>query len=145
MKRILKALLDHHTYKVLFWIWLALIVILSSYPDLSPDEEKTKRLFSIRLDYLAHIIMYLILSMLVILWKSGLERIRFKTGIIYTLLLIAFSYVEELHQSIIPGRSYNIVDFIYNSLGVILGYFTALLLIKYRTFENIFNRFGKGH
>lgn len=133
MKQILNAFLESNTYKYFFWIWFVLIVVLSSYPDLSPAESQTKRLFSIRLDYLAHIIIYLILSMLLFLWRSNMERINIKTAVLCTLFLIAFSYTEELHQSIIPGRSYNIVDFVYNSLGVLLGYFLSHIVIKYKT------------
>lgn len=133
MKQILNAFLESNTYKYFFWIWFVLIVVLSSYPDLSPAESQTKRLFSIRLDYLAHIIIYLILSMLLFLWRSNMERINIKTAVLCTLLLIAFSYTEELHQSLIPGRSYNIVDFVYNSLGVLLGYFLSHIVIKYKT------------
>jgi len=105
-----------------FWIWLILILILSSIPNL-PVHPKTI-IPHVRSDYLIHFIQYFILAALFVFWRQETYIQIYKI----ILLLIAgflFASADELHQLIIPGRSLNIKDVISDMLGFFFGFMSA--------------------
>jgi VanZ family protein len=75
-----------------------------------------------RLDYIMHFCEYGFLTFLTFLWFAGSE-FKFNTRkiILITLSLMLFAFLDELHQKLIPGRTYNIRDILSNESGIIVG------------------------
>jgi VanZ family protein len=67
-----------------------------------------------RLDYLEHFGIFFILGMLYIV-------ARYKYNINVVILLTIYAVLVEFVQIIIPGRTFNPWDFIYNLIGLILS------------------------
>lgn len=123
--------------KIVFWLWLVFIAVVSSLPNI-PTQEINIWDEPFRLDYLEHFGVFAILLGLFTLWKSddsGLFNIR--KNYPFVLGLLFFAIIDELHQLWIPGRSYNPLDLIYNLLGSISGmYLTKFTLRKIAIKEN---------
>jgi len=100
--------------------WLLTIIILSSIPNIPTLKIHTARK-EIRLDYLMHFTEYGILTFITLLSFAGNEfRMSFRKIMLITASLIVFAYLDEFHQKIIPGRTYNIRDFLSNASGVVV-------------------------
>jgi VanZ family protein len=111
-------------YKYLFFTWGIIIIIVSSIPDLKiPVPEKLAP------DKLAHFIEYFIFSCLFCLYLYFSKRTE-RRIIVLTIILIAFAYLDELHQKLIPGRQYSLYDFTADFLGIISGW--SILFIMNR-------------
>jgi len=86
------------------------------------NEILKKHFFEIRMDYLLHFIAYFALGSLYVLWR-GDRNFEIK-GIELAILIaaaISFSILMEYFQLLIPGRAFNVVDMVYNTIGVIFG------------------------
>jgi len=46
-------------------------------------------------------------------------------------MIIAYGFTIELLQGFVPGRDTSFIDGIFNSTGVILGLFFAILVSRY--------------
>jgi len=100
--------------------WLLTIIILSSIPNIPTLKIHTSRK-EFRLDYLMHFTEYGILTFITLLSFAGNEfRMSFRKIMLITASLIVFAYLDEFHQKIIPGRTYNIRDFLSNASGVVV-------------------------
>ena len=114
--------------------WAVIILTISSIPSIPTLKVHAGEL-SFRLDYLIHIAEYGILSCFAYSTFAEKESqtvlVRY---LLITIFLVIFAYADEFHQKYIPGRSYNLYDFISNFTGII----TALLcyLIKRRRKKN---------
>jgi len=110
-------------YQLLFWIWLVIILIVSSIPRLpDPSIELKSFHLTIRTDYILHFLQYAILGGLFVLWQGLKEKeFSYRTLLIALLIGIAIASLDEYHQHYIPGRRYNPVDMFYNVLGIISG------------------------
>lgn len=120
----------------LFFAWYILIIIGSSIPHLQTPKLNVFNSI-IRLDYAIHFLEYFILSIFFILWRMGKKpntRVAtfraFKIMFLYGLLGIGMAFLGEVYQIIIPGRSFNPVDGIYNALGIIAGILCMGILKK---------------
>ena len=110
--------------------WLLTIIILSSIPNIPTLKIHTGRT-EFRLDYLMHFTEYGILTFITLLSFAGNEfRMRFRKIILIALSLIVFAYLDEFHQKIIPGRTYNIRDFLSNAGGVVVMVIVTLLIFN---------------
>jgi VanZ family protein len=72
-------------------------------------------------DKAAHFAAYLLLAMLPV-FAADLPRV----GIALALTMIPLGIAVEFFQRLIPGRSFEILDIIANSLGVLTGVFLGL-------------------
>jgi len=125
-------------WAILFIVWAFLIAIISVLPDSGGIIEQSVSEF--RWDYLEHFLGYFILGILYILWRSNRD---FKINIIeLTLFLVIgslFGWIAEYIQIFIPGRTFNIIDLLYNLVGIItgtlLGYFLVVRLLIRRNFS----------
>lgn len=117
-------------YSVYLLILYSIAVIsVSSIPSLPTLMIHTKKT-EIRLDYLIHICEYGLLAFLTILAFSGKEmQLNLRKLVIITAGLLIFAVVDELHQKLIPGRSYNILDMLSNITGILIS--LALSLITF--------------
>ncbi|MFC1732624.1 VanZ family protein [candidate division KSB1 bacterium] len=110
--------------KILFWFWFILIITIAFIPNLTSGgrDRSIQWGFEIRLDYIAHFLLYFIFAFLFICWKVD------KNWKVDTWLLLGFIFgglilgiVDEFHQKIIPGRTFNPKDMMYNTLGLAVG------------------------
>lgn len=126
----IKMLTKYKTHlKIIFWVWLIFITIVSSLPNI-PTQEINIWDQPFRLDYLEHFGVFAILFGVFVIWKSDKSgHFSVKKHLIFVIALVLFAIVDELHQIWIPGRAYNPLDLIYNLLGSIVGlYFTKFVL-----------------
>jgi VanZ family protein len=99
--------------------WIIAILSVSSVPSIPTLKIHTARA-DIRLDYLIHFCEYGILAFLSFLAFAEKEfRLSKRKWILLTLGLILFATLDEFHQKLIPGRSFNVKDIMSNVLGII--------------------------
>jgi len=120
--------------RYLFIFWLLTIIILSSIPNVPTIKLHTAKT-EFRLDYLMHFCEYSFLTFLTFLSFAGWE-FKFSTRkiILIALSLMLFAFLDELHQKLIPGRSYNIMDILSNESGILAG--TLFILFVFRAVKN---------
>jgi len=88
----------------------------------SPSEVLKKHFFEIRMDYLLHFLAYFGFGSLYVLWRGNRHfQIRSTELAILIATAISFSILLEYIQLLIPGRAFNVVDMVYNVIGVICG------------------------
>lgn len=104
----------------LFIAWTSLIIYMSLRPG--ANELLKKQFFEIRMDYLLHFIAYFTFGSLYVFWRGNRNfEIKSIELAILTAAAISFSILMEYFQLLIPGRAFNVVDMVYNTLGVICG------------------------
>ena len=115
----------------LFIIWTLLIIYMSVRPG--SNELLNKHFFEIRMDYLLHFLAYFAFGLLYVLWRANRQfEIKSIELAILTAIAISFSILIEYIQLLIPGRSFNVVDMIYNFSGVICGVgFTYFYIVRH--------------
>ena len=134
---IMNSLHKFRYFRLLFISWSLLIIISSSIPHLPDPKIKVPvpgSGMNIRIDYVIHFLEFFILSILFIFMKMNHSaKLRFKHISWYVVLGMAAAFFIEVYQELIPGRTFNIIDFLYNSLGLLTGVlFTYLLKINKR-------------
>lgn len=132
MLRIIKLI--RPVAKYLMVIWLLTILIVSSIPYIPTLKIHTQRA-EFRLDYLMHFCEYGFLAFLTFLSFAEDEfSIGFRKAVIIIVSLMLIAFLDELHQKLIPGRTYNINDILSNLTGIVAaGIFT---LIVFRLIRN---------
>jgi len=117
-------------FKVFFWVWLLIILGMSSTPNL-PDLKLNIDESTIRIDYAIHFIEYFLLVSFFLIWRIK-NNLNPTIIIIFLTLLIgmATGFVDEFHQKIIIGRTFNPIDMLSNFLGVIAGVVAVTLYLK---------------
>jgi VanZ family protein len=112
-------------------VWVLTIIIVSSVPNIPTLKIHTARA-EIRLDYLMHFCEYGFLTFVTFLSFAGNEfRINYRKVILIIVCLILFAVLDELHQKLIPGRSYNIRDLMSNVTGILAGMIFCLVVFRY--------------
>ena len=110
--------------------WLLTIIIVSSIPNIPTLKIHTAKK-EIRLDYLMHFCEYGVLTFIAFLSFAGKEfKIRFRKVLLIAAGLIMFAILDELHQKLIPGRSYNINDILSNVTGIMVV--TIITVVVFR-------------
>ena len=107
-------------------IWAAFIFYLSSIPDLRSNFECD---FILR--KVSHVVEYFILAFLLYRAFSG----SFNKNILYLLiypasLSILYAMSDELHQSIVPGRSCSIQDVLIDTIGIITFFVINIFVLR---------------
>ncbi|MCD6565454.1 MAG: VanZ family protein [Bacteroidales bacterium] len=117
-------------FKVFFWLWLLFILVISSTPNL-PDLKLNIDESTIRIDYAIHFIEYFMLVCFFLIWRIKINLNPTITIVLLTLLIgMATGFIDEFHQKIIIGRTFNPIDMLSNFLGVITGVVTVTLYLK---------------
>ncbi len=103
------------------WFWLVVLLVLNVAP-LGNDMSKSlsgNEIWGFRFDYLLHTVMILGFAWIEILKRViGLEGL----GVMkFAGLTIGTAVCMELLQHLIPWRSFNPVDMMYNLVGAVLG------------------------
>ena len=99
-------------------LWIAFIFVMSSIPDL-PGEHRDLPPYS---DKVAHFIEYFVLAILLYRGLSNGERGR--GGLMLTALVligVGVAGLDELYQSMVPGRDSSIADLASDIGGVAAG------------------------
>jgi VanZ family protein len=105
--------------KYLLAAWVLAVIIVSSIPHLPTLKIHTAK-SDIRLDYLIHFCEYGIMALMAFLSFAGKDfKMNYKRWILLTMGLILFAILDELHQKLIPGRSFNIKDILSNISGIL--------------------------
>jgi VanZ family protein len=119
-------------FRLFFISWSLFIIISSSIPHLPDPKIKVPvpgAEMKIRIDYLIHFLEFFILSILFIFMKvNNSAKLKFKHISCYVILGMGAAFLIELYQEFIPWRTFNIIDFIYKSLGLITGVLSVYLL-----------------
>jgi VanZ family protein len=111
-------------------VWLLTIITVSSIPSIPTLKIHTARSV-IRLDYLMHFCEYGLLTFLAFLYFVSSEfRLKYKKFIIITIGLILFALIDEFHQKLIPGRSFNVKDIYSNICGIIAAAVFCILIFR---------------
>lgn len=111
----------HRLLTWLFRIGFALSVLLVCVLSLLPAEELPK----VRIwDKFSHLIAYTEIAVLGLLGYRGR-----RAGWIVAAGVVALGGVLELAQNAVPGRSTDLLDFAVNTLGVVLGFGIARLIL----------------
>ncbi len=113
--------------------WLLTIIIVSSIPDIPTLKIRTGR-SEFRLDYLMHFIEYGFLTFTAFLSFAGKEfRISSGKVLLILLSLCLFAVLDELHQKLIPGRTFNLKDILSNITGIVVMTLFTLVLFRILT------------
>jgi VanZ family protein len=116
--------------KYLLIAWMLTIIIVSSIPSIPTLKIHTAKA-EIRLDYLIHFIEYGILAFLAFLSFAGSEfKPGYKKYILITIGLILFACLDEFHQKLIPGRTFNVNDILSNVAGIIAVLVFCLVVFR---------------
>jgi VanZ family protein len=110
--------------KYAMFIWVALIWVLSSLPA-----ESLPKMDTLNLDKAAHIFVYLVLSIIVMLnYRRGtFGRFSREEVIMFVFVMAA---LDESHQLLIVNRNVSLYDLAANMTGVTLGYFLTKRLTR---------------
>jgi VanZ family protein len=110
--------------------WALIIFILSSIPNIPTLKIHTAKA-DFRLDYVMHFCEYGILTFMTFLSFAGKDfKIRFRNVIFIALSLILFAILDELHQKLIPGRTYSLRDIASNVTGILAAISFTLLVFR---------------
>ena len=108
--------------KIQFFLYLFLILIGSSIPGKS-----VPTVFALTWDKFLHVIEYFFLG---ILGYKAYENRYKNITIIISMFGIVFGCIDEIWQSLIPGRNPSYYDVIADGIGVILGVTTICIIKK---------------
>ncbi len=114
-----------------FIVWTLFILVVTVIP--ASNEVITQKTVNFRWDYLEHFLAYFIFGSLYIMWRGDSNySIKGMEGLIMFTVACAFALSTEFLQLLIPGRAYNIFDFIYNLAGVLCSiFFVYFYLVRY--------------
>jgi VanZ family protein len=105
------------SFKFIALLYAVLIFIVSSIPEITPPSLG----FQLE-DKVYHFIEYSIFSFLLFLAFFTAKTDFFKKNVFLfsSLIGIIYAYSDEFHQRVVPGRSYDLYDFLADCLGIIL-------------------------
>ena len=116
--------------RYLLIVWVITIIIVSSTPNIPTLKIHTAR-SDIRLDYLIHFLEYGTLTVLSFLTFAGEGFfIGIRKILVITMILIFFAILDEYHQKLIPGRSFNYKDILSNLTGIIAGVVFCVVIFR---------------
>lgn len=108
-------------------VWALLIFVLSSIPNLTTHDRFSYE-FS---DKIAHLLIYMPLGFFIYSaqqeWPLVERRYSFKLTMIFGVL---YGISDEIHQLFVPGRYFEVADFIADGLGIFLGAASFVFLKK---------------
>lgn len=110
--------------------WLVMIVFFSSLPNIPVLKIHTAKT-DIRIDYLIHFLEYGALTLLSFLTFAQNDfKMGFGKTLTIALILILFAFLDEYHQKLIPGRSFNYRDILSNLAGIIAGVMFCVIIFR---------------
>ncbi len=101
--------------------WMAIIFVFSSQPD--SDLRGGSRLH-IGVYKLAHLVVFGVLGFLV---ARATQRRSVRAGWWAWVIVVLYAIVDEIHQSVVPGRSPLLTDVVIDALGGLVGIAAVML------------------
>ena len=127
-------LLERHKvvliYSPLIFYWI-LLFTLTSLPTQSVPAVGVN-------DKVEHLLAYFGLSFLLylaLLFQKKFFLLRNNAALFALLIVFAYGIIDELHQLMVPGRSCELMDFLADVFGGILGVITLKILFRYYKFQ----------
>ena len=110
--------------------WLITIITVSSIPSIPTLKIHTEKA-EIRIDYLIHFCEYGLLAFMAFLSFADKNfGVGYRKYILITLSLIVFALLDEFHQKVIPGRTFNVNDIISNILGIVAALLFCIVVFR---------------
>jgi VanZ family protein len=110
--------------------WLLTIIAVSSIPSIPTLKIHIAR-SEIRLDYMTHFCEYGLLAFMAFLYFVGNDfRLNYKKFILITISIMLFAVIDEFHQKLIPGRSFNVKDILSNLTGILAAVMFCVLIFR---------------
>jgi len=110
--------------------WIITIIIVSSIPSIPTLKIHTEK-SEIRLDYIIHFFEYGVLAFMTFLsFASNEFKLNYRKFLLITLCIITFAFLEEVHQKIIPGRTFNHKDILSNISGILAALIFCLFTFR---------------
>lgn len=129
-------------FKFLFVSYIILLLVLTLMPKWSTHEKIGVGFLEFRADYWYHLFAYTGFGFLFIAWQMNVLIDKSLRNLIPVFMLcISFAFSTEVLQLFVPGRSFNIKDFICNSIGIGFAFFMFVLfrpLVKRTKLKLIF-------
>jgi VanZ family protein len=119
---------------LLLFLWAAIIFILSSTPNIFVNlpafwytriiyrkvSDSYLELYEI-VGVLSHFGTYMVLSALLSWALIGRRKERKSLLLVVFALSLLYAFYDEIFQTKIPGRGFQILDLIFNALGIVTG------------------------
>ena len=114
---------------VLICIWIVILIILNVIPlGNELNEGLSTKGWGLRLDYLFHLITFLMFGWIYVLGRITNRNAFSKNQIsILISVILVLSVCLELVQIFIPYRAFNPVDLVYNLIGALLSVLAILV------------------
>jgi len=104
----------------LFWIWLFILILINVIP-IGSESLNTNKVYKLRLDYFIHAVMILCFAWIWVHSRiTGVTWFQHRESLKYSVLVMCAGVCLELLQLLVPWRSFNPVDMVYNIMGAIL-------------------------
>lgn len=113
-------------YFPLIVYWLLLFVATTLPAKDLPDTHVS--------DKIEHFTAYFILAVLLnfaIMFQNKYIKLRRKAWLLTLIIISSYAALDELHQLFIPGRDCDILDWVSDTSGVLLGLALVKVLINY--------------
>lgn len=105
------------------FIWMGVIYIVSSISNPYIVIPETVGVSDELIGRFSHVIEYSILAFLAVR-ALGLEASKVKElrVLVYSFLIsLAYSFLDEIHQSFVPRRTFQILDLSFDFFGILIG------------------------
>lgn len=89
-------------------------------------------------DKIEHLLAYLVLSILLyltLLFQKKSVLLKNYAMLFTSLIVFAYGVLDEVHQLMIPGRSCELLDFLADILGGIIGIIIIKILLRFYKFQ----------
>jgi len=138
MQRLITAFLTILPFTYMGFIWF-----LSSHP--SDEFIETPFWFDDLLKESLHLVEFGILFWLFVLALIRHTRLTQKTSVIVAIISILYGLTDEIHQAFVPSRSATVIDFIKDTIGVIVSYWVlkTWYFTKESTLKRVLVKFSK--
>jgi VanZ family protein len=111
-------------YRYLFWTGY-LLVLITAFVNIGGsflDIKLGRGIFKIRLDQLLHFTVYFLICLYLLLGRrKGLKLFNTNSLLKFILLVLLLATVTEFVQIWVPGRSFNVFDWVANVSGMLVG------------------------
>jgi len=79
-------------------------------------------------DYVIHLLTYFVGSILFWLWLKQIKQLKIFHYVVFVLSGALLSFSGELIQRVVPGRVFNMNDFLFNLMGILAGTLTFAVI-----------------
>jgi len=120
--------------KIIFYIWLFLIILLALIPISTASKIKIHSK-TFRIDYFEHFIVFAIGGVLNVFKENDFSSKKNKISLIKWLsILILLSLIVEIIQIFVPFRTVNIKDFLFNVYGLFTGTILSIIYLSLKKY-----------